>query len=232
MKLVVINKTLNEERNIARFCHGFDWADLILVADGGSQDQTASIAETFGNVKVRPFEQRLTLPDGSFMNPEPAHVNFLLDWAIEEGADWVIFNGCDTWPGPELKRDARQLFSKVPARATSVKALQIYLRGKDQYFPRMNIVGPALWAWRPDELDMHCDEAATSFFETNMPKIDHERSVAFVAPPYYLLHHFYPDEQVYRAKMERYRQWGYPQTPILESIYAPPESLPDWIKVE
>ena len=60
MKIVVIVRTKNEGLNMGRFCTNYrDCADLILVADGGSEDHTVDIAKCFANVKVRDFTERI-----------------------------------------------------------------------------------------------------------------------------------------------------------------------------
>lgn len=225
LKIVVITKALNEARHIADFCTGYAWANLILVADGGSDDRTKEIAATFPNVKVRDFEQRIELPDGSFMNPEPAHVNFLIDWAIEEGADWIILEGCDCWPNLLLKRKAREFFRQAQVEdKDGIMLYRLYMWQEAQYFPKINEPGPALWAWRPDRVDCHSDEGYVTFFETVMPYPDPERCLKLELP-YVCLHFFEPNQ-----KAERYLAWGQPQTPIEESIYWPPEPLPQWAK--
>lgn len=223
MKIVVITKSLNEERNIASFCTGYAWADLILVADGGSMDETKEIARRFDNVRVRDFEQRIPLPDGSFMNPEPAHVNFLIDWAAEEQADWLILDGCDCWPNPKLKRYARRIFKQAEAEdKDGIMLYRLYMWNERQYFPRINAPGQALWAWRPDRADCHIDESQATFFDAVMPGPARERCLV-LDYPYVCLHYFEPTK-----KAARYAAWGKPQTPIEQSIYWPPELLPEW----
>lgn len=227
MRIVVITKALNEEANIAQFCTGYSWADLILVADGGSSDDTRELAAGYSNVKVRDFGQRIELPDGSFMNPEPAHINFLIDWAVEEGADWIILEGCDCWPNPALKAKARDFFRWAEVEdCDGIMLYRLYMWGENEYFPRINAAGAAGWAWRPARVDCHTDEAHTTYFDAVMPGPDPDRCLR-LDPPYVCLHYFEPDK-----KAKRYAAWGHPQTPIQQSIYWPPEPLPEWAKGE
>lgn len=227
MKIIAATKTLNEERNIANFCRGYDWADVILVADGGSIDQTAKIASHFPNVHIRDFEHRIDMPGTpeGFMNPEPKHINFLVDWAVEEHADWIVLDGADCWPNPRLKREARQLFEETDRDAVHLHRL--YIWGTDEYFPKYNGGGYALWAWRPDRLDIRCEENSDTCFDSQMVGIDLLRAL-ILYPPFCLLHYFAPDEGAVQMKSRRYGAWGHPQVHPLDSIYAPPEPLPEW----
>ncbi len=227
MKIIAVTKTLNEERNIASFCRGYDWADMILIADGGSIDGTVKIANRFPNAHTRDFGHRIDIqgaPEG-FMNPEPEHINFLIDWAIEEGADWIVLDGADCWPNPHLKREARRLFEETDRDAVHLHRL--YIWGTDEYFPKYNGGGYALWAWRPDRLDIRCEENSDTCFDSQMVGIDLLRAL-ILCPPFCLLHYFAPDEGAVQMKSRRYGAWGHPQVHPLDSIYAPPEPLPEW----
>ncbi|GAH78398.1 unnamed protein product, partial [marine sediment metagenome] len=45
MKIMATTRTRNEEKNIARFVMSYQWADKVLIADGGSTDDTVKIAK-------------------------------------------------------------------------------------------------------------------------------------------------------------------------------------------
>lgn len=226
MKIVCIARTLNEERYIGPFCKAYGFCDLILIADGGSDDRTVDIARTFANVKIRRFEGRVNLPDGSFMNPEPAHVNFLLDWAEQEHApDWLVMDGVDCWPNHHLQRAARSLLEQaVQQDKDAALAYRLYLWGENEYLPKINEPGPALWAWRPDRIDCHTDESYTTFFDAVFPGPEPGRAYA-ITPPAVCLHHWEPE-----SKACRYAAWGHPQTAIPGGIYWPPAPLPEWAR--
>lgn len=227
MKIVACVRTLNEERMIPHFCAGYDWCDKVLIADGGSGDWTVKTAGLFPNVWVRPFEERLELDDGGWMNPEPAHINFLIEWAIEEEADWIVFDDADCWPNPLLRWKARQILESAWEPAVFLNRL--YLWGEAEYFPKYN-VSTALWAWRPERVAIGWDETGVNnFFDGGMQGADPDEALHLPAPPYACLHHFAPDEETVQGKMARYAAWGHPQVHPLESIYAPPELLPEWV---
>jgi len=228
MKIVGIARTLNEEHNIANFCTGYDWCDMILVADGGSSDETVEIAERFPDVYVREFAGRIDVPDdlSDFMNPQPQHLNFLIDWAnIEEEADWIVLDDVDCWPNPAMKANARFILEGTSQPA--VHLYRLYMWGADQYFPKYN-VDQSLWAWQPDMIDIRCDEEGETFADAMISGIDPSQAL-LLDPPYVCLHHFAPDEDALQRKMARYASWGRPQVHPLESIYAPPEPLPEWV---
>lgn len=227
MKIIAVTKTLNEERNIANFCRGYDWADMVLIADGGSIDGTVEQASRFPNAHIRDFEYRVDMPGTpeGFMNPEPEHINFLIDWAIEDGADWIVLDGADCWPNPRLKREARRLLEDTDRAAAHLHRL--YIWGADEYFPKYNGGGFALWAWKPGELGIRCEESSQTCFDSQMVGIDVSRAM-ILFPPFCCLHYFAPNEETIQRKLKRYEAWGHPQRHPLDSVYAPPEPLPEW----
>lgn len=226
MRIIAVTKSLNEERNIERFCLGYAWADAVLVGDGGSEDATVELAQQFVNTQVREFTERLPIADG-FMNPEPAHLNFIIDWAIVEEADWIILDGTDCWPNKALQKAARKILESTDRPAIHLHRL--YLWGTEHYFPKYN-VSHALWAWRPAVIDIRSAAGLTSF-EAPMVGIDPDRAL-LLDPPLVCLHHCFPDEAEVQRKMARYAMWGHPMVHPLASIYAPPEPLPEWARDE
>jgi hypothetical protein len=161
----------------------------VLVADGAA-DSTLDVAELFPNVCARHFAERVQVGD-TWMNPEPAHVNFLIDWAIAEGADWIIFDDCDCWPNPALKRDGRHILEETDA--PGVHLYRLYLWGKDEYMPKFN-VSDTIWAWRPALQTVHWPETSHFNFASQVQGINPGSALHLDAPPYCCLHHFAPDE--------------------------------------
>lgn len=151
-KIIAIVRTRNEEKTIARYCRQHNFADEILVADGGSTDNTVAIANIFFNVTVRQFTEEIELEKGYTRNPDYKHINFLIEWAEDEGADWIVLDDCDTNPNYALQRDARMfmkwagLRSKVyPKGCAGVQAPQVFVRENNLWFPEM--VSQRYWAW-------------------------------------------------------------------------------------
>ena len=220
--MIVIVRTLNEAKNIERFCRGYDFADRILIADGGSTDATLELANQFGNVEIREFEERVEMPYG-FMNPESRHFNFVLNWAKEYEPEWVIYDDCDSIPNKFLYRDAIELLAMAQHPVLHVRRLYLWL--KDQYFPKMGR-GASLWAWQPDKINIYGEDKKD--YGVQIRGIPDETGRDELDFPYCLLHDFYPDDETVQYKMERYAAWGMPQEHPLEWRYAPPEPLPEW----
>lgn len=90
--------TKNEELNLPRTLASVRWADEIVIADSGSTDRTASIAESFG-AKV-------------FVNaPFPGHgeqKNVAIDRCT---SDWVLLLDADELISAELAEEIRQVLA-------------------------------------------------------------------------------------------------------------------------
>lgn len=90
MKLSVVISVYNEEKKIADCIKSVDWADEVIVIDGTSADNTASIAKKHG-AKVYPRENNLMLN---------INKNFGFDKAKN---DWILSLDADERITPELK---------------------------------------------------------------------------------------------------------------------------------
>lgn len=221
-KIIVIARTLNEINNIERFCTHYGFADQILITDGGSTDGTAGAARKFLHVKVKDVSHLQVDLNGVVITPEAPQTNMLIKWAKKEGADWIILDDIDCHPNSSLRRDAR--FILETAKKPSMFLYRLYLWGNDQYFPKYNEAGQSLWAWKPNEIDIYCEDSLTH----GVLNIPGEYDRHYLMPPFVCLHRFAPDEATVQAKIKRYAAMGTPQVHPLQSIYAPPVALPDW----
>jgi len=221
MKIVSLVRTLNEERNIARFCMSYSWADKILVADGGSTDRTIEIAKTFPNVKVRPFHEYVWGDNSTWRNPEGKHINFLIDWAKEEKCDWMTLEDCDCFPTKELQRDARMLFDA--AKQSCIKLQRVYLYGKDLWFSKnkTNIN----WAWKPETGIIVDETDPWGIVTLNVPETGFT-----LYPPYAVLHDFAPAPEVEQAKLDLYNKSGkMGKVPSLIEVFGELSPREDWM---
>lgn len=204
VKIVAAVRTLNERRNIAAFCRSYyQWVDEIIVADGGSEDDTVAIAKRFPNTRVIHFKERMNLEDGRWRNPQGSHFLMLRDEAIQSGADWIIFDDCDCVPNYKMKANARRLFEQTEQH--SIFARRVYFWGSDRIFPQMHAPGASLWAWAPNRVEVTVDPEAWRSIALEVPPISEARVLEF---PYCLLHRPWPDPETVDRKMEFYQKSG------------------------
>ena len=194
MAIVTVCRTLNEERNIELFCEEHSKiADIILISDGGSEDRTIELAEKFDKVHVESFEKRVYRGD-VWRNPHGLHLNSMFDWAIKNGAEWIVYDDCDSVPNKYMKEALPKYFSNPAYNTIMVRRLYLY---KDEgYFPAMSKAGYAVLAWRA-RLNVRASEDDPwnhhMEFDRNM------RMAAKLAYPSCLLHYSFPhDEEIAR----------------------------------
>lgn len=226
MKAIVICRTRNEARNVGRFCEAHSWADAILIADGGSEDNTLDIARMYPNVKVSMFRKRVWNEDKThWRNPHGKHINFMIDWAIEEGADWIIFDDADCVPTLSLQRDIRGLLEDTDKQV--VNLYRLYLWGHNQYFPALNKPGQSLWGWRAGMPIRALDND----WSHDVPHTWQPEQELNLEQPHCCLHYFSPDEATVERKLKFYRESG-----EIKGALHPLEGcgelaqLPEWAK--
>lgn len=234
MRNVVIVRTLNEERNIAQFIESYlDWIDLILVADGGSTDRTEEIAQSYPKTEVKFFLWKKEMNNNLWRNPEAAHINFLIEWAESEGADWIFFDDCDCFPNFHLKRD---ILKFINTEFNFIYAVRLYLWGMDQHFPKLAQPGKlnnwetSMWAWKTSEISLRFHDTDMSRDFEPVPEFN-DRINLF--PPYALMHYAWPTEEVTQKKLDFYRNSG--QIPgMLHPLEfgGRLEPLPEWARLE
>jgi len=225
MKVVMIARSKNEALNIGRFCNAYrDCVDMILLADGGSEDNTVDIAKGFKNVQVRHFKERMEFPGGVWRNPHGKHMNFLIDWALEEDPDWIIFDDIDCIPTEALRLNLREIMAN--ADHPSIWLYRLYVWGKDQYFPKLNEPGKSIYAWKPELGIVAQNEPPLACVLLNVPS---DTKGVILEPPFCIMHYFCQTEELAQAKLEFYRATG-EQTGIQHpsKFGGPLEYLPDW----
>lgn len=228
MRIITIVRTLNEEKNIARFCLGYRWVDKIIVADGGSMDDTVSIANSFRNVEVHPFHQYIEGKEGLKRNPHGKHINYMINLAKEDGADWIIFDDCDCVPTEDLRLNAKTFFDTCEVYGhKAIFLYRLYIYHDNQYFPDMNKPGQSLWAWKANT-KLKADE--TNPWQHMILNIPNERYN--LEKPFCCLHYFCPDEETIQRKIEFYRRIA----EIPEIVHplrtgGVLETLPEWAHI-
>ena len=238
-RIISIVRARNEEIHIARHCEHHDFADLILLADGGSEDDTVQIAKQYPNVKISPFLEVMKLDSGYVRNPDWKHINFLIEWAEEEGADWIVMDDCDTNPNYLLRDEARQIIEE--AEHPYIKAVQIHLWGKDHYFPQLACPNGewhgGIWAWKAEMKLRTYGEPPHFMFKSllNGPgdvMVDFDKVPAIdLQPPYCRIHTVWEDKERAAAHVTMYRNSGLIKGMTDISAFAGnPAGLEPWMK--
>jgi glycosyltransferase involved in cell wall biosynthesis len=207
MKIIVVVRTMNEESNIGRFCQSYEWADKILVSDGGSTDRSEEIAAGYGNVELIPFREVVSLENGGVRNPPGPHINFMIEEAKanERGADWIIFDDCDCVPNKLLRQGARGIIEAMTNRIDVLAAKRVYFYG-DRILPKLHKPGAGLWAWRP-RADVSARTDIGSLHVEMKINAPDNRWFRFEFP-YCLLHYPWPDPEAVARKLDYYRAGG------------------------
>lgn len=161
MKIVVAARCYNNVEYVERFLRGYDFADQIIISDGGSADGSVEALTGRDKVTLLHFDE-FTMVGGFRWNPDAPHMNFVLDAAKELDPDWLIFDDFDCVPNKILRPAARIMFENC--EKSQVNVFRLYLWGDDEYFPSMNnYFDPnytSLWAWKPNEINIYADPGA------------------------------------------------------------------------
>jgi len=217
MKIVAAARTRDEAKNIETFCWSYlsgenPIADEVLIADGGSLDETIAIASQLPGVKVRTFGERVMGKGGLWRNPHGRHINFLIDWAKEERADWIIFDDADCFPNAILRTIGRTAIEQSIWPFFYV--CRIYIMGTEYWCPAMtklrpepNPWEPSMWAWKLDT-GLRALESDSWRHEFPLNKLPSEHCRTALYPPCALLHYAWKSEDVIRKKLAFYRQSG------------------------
>lgn len=224
MNIVVAVRCYNEIKNIERFMRGYDFADMVVVSDGGSTDGSVELLKTFPKVQLLHFDSQETV-NGETWNEDAPHMNFVLDAAKKLEPDWLIFDDMDCCPNKDLHNIARPFFDVIDDRHIQVNAFRLYMWGDDMYFPYMNRnFNPdytSLWAWRPNRIDIRADES-----------VRHGTLIGTISNPYrlevpYCLLHYSWHPDTVQKKIDRYNALGLPMEHPLD-FAGTPEVLPEW----
>lgn len=223
--IVVVARTLNEERYIERFIRGYEWADHIVLCDGGSTDKTLELAIKHPKVLWLKFDKQVVLqPSGRVMNPENAHANTAIDAARHLNADWIVLDDCDCVPNYLLREQARDIIYGNPTG--EIYAYRLYMWKRDFYFPSM-MVGKSLWAWNLKQINITANEKKDPFDIEYIHPHNWQSPRTELELPLCLLHDGWPDDARIEEKMKRYEAWGRPQVYPLDA-FGPAELLPEY----
>jgi glycosyltransferase involved in cell wall biosynthesis len=204
--IVVMCCTLNEERNIERYCQVYSrFADSIVICDGGSIDRTVELAKGFAKVHIVHFRGLMHFDDHAW-TPLGKHHNFAYEAAMEHNPDWIITDECDSIPTLALQEAAR---SEMEMTEDDVIGLgRIYIVGSNRYYPSLSLEGYFGWAHRPDKIDGHY--RTTTHRGIPRPNFPHPDTGLWhtLDNPFALLHYGWPDYETMISKTKRYRASG------------------------
>jgi glycosyltransferase involved in cell wall biosynthesis len=223
MKIIVAVRCYNEEKHIERFMRGYDFADQIIVSDGGSTDRSVELLKQYSKVTLLHFTEKETR-HGHTWNPDAPHMNFVLDAAKAEKPDWLIFDDMDCMPNSFLRNEARSILEVCGH--VQVNAFRLYLWGDTgNYFPKMNdYFNPdytSLWAWKPEQISIYADMNVRHGTIVGTTADNHKLHI-----PHCLLHRsWYPD--TIESKVEHYNKLGLPMNHPL-SFAGELVHLPEW----
>lgn len=213
LRIIATCRTRNEEVNVARFCEAYaESADEILIADGGSTDDTVQIANDQPKTTVLLFDEEMEVGGGHQINPQGRHVNFLIRDAKARGADWIIFDDCDCVPNDVLRRETRAMIEYAEEQEKlAVFARRVYMWGNTHHFPEMHKADTSLWAFRADA-GVRADEADPLHLTMGWRGLSNLASLHTLALhlefPACLLHFTWQSEQATQKKLDFYRTSG------------------------
>lgn len=224
MKIVVAARCYNNVHYVNRFLRGYDFADQIVISDGGSTDGSIEALTGRDKVKLIHFDQKQNIGGFEF-NEDAPHMNFVLDAAKALDPDWLIFDDFDCVPNAMLRITSRLIFEHC--REPQVNAFRLYMWGDKEYFPTMNNrFDPnytSLWAWKPKEIEIRADLSTR-----HGTLIGLYGDPLRLKPQTCLLHKSWHPDTI-QAKIDKYNAIGLPMNHPL-NFAGVPEKLPPWAR--
>jgi len=213
-------RCLNEEELLPIFLANYQFADEIVVVDGGSTDRSKEIVLADPKVRWVEFHERVAGKRGGWRNPEGRHVNAVIDACK---GDWLYISEVDVIPSDAFQADIRGIIAvcKEPAVASFLYYLAPWAGKYEDY--RELILGPELNCWRR-ELGLRADPA--NDFSPQIPY--HERPWLALTQPRARVHLSWRTEESVARKRAFYHQvHGLEQKHPDERFKREP--LPEWL---
>lgn len=225
MKIVVVTRCLNGLEYIDRFARGYDFADLIIVSDGGSTDGSLEAFKKYSKIQTVNFGIQKII-NGYIWNPDNLHIQHAIDEGLKHDPDWIILDDLDDVPNYVLRDNARYVLENCEHH--HVYAFRLYLWGSREFFPHMNrnfnLDYASMWAWQPKKTKVWTDKSQEHGTLASDSSYIHKLGL-----PMCLLHASWHPNTI-QAKVDRYNSIGLPMNHPLEhpEAYGRPEPLPEW----
>ena len=229
MKIIVGVRALNEAELFPVFLSNIPFADVLVVADGGSTDRTKAIALTDPRVIWHDFTDRVPGKNGGWRNPEGAHVRFLLDRMEElchEPEDWLWMTEVDAFPNLNLQREARTLLERCNVDGVPLFMTWLCYVAPDgvSHYPR-TMQGPGYTAWHRGAATV---DAGADFDGQGNLYVE-QRNAFSADQTLSRIHLTWETEELIARKIAWYREvhsWDHLKHPDVD--WAPRKPLPDW----
>lgn len=230
MRIIATCRVRDEEKNIERFLRTHQWADKILIADGGSTDRTIEIASAYPKTEVRNYDNKI-FRGNKWFNPVMPMINFLLDWAEnEEHADWISFDDADCVPNVVMQKTVREFMENCSG--DFILSNRVYVFGTTTYSIDMSLEARGwlggIWAWRGG-IGMRTDNV-NSIHQTF--SIKDQSNACEMQHPACRLHYFCQTDEDIEKKLDLYRIFDTPtvRNPLLYAGHLAP--LKDYMITE
>jgi len=192
-------RCLNEEELLPLFLANHQFADEIIICDGGSSDRSQEIATADPKVRWVDFPMRISGLQGGWRNPEGQHVNATLQ-AMQ--GQWLWLTEMDAIPTLELQQDIVDAVrcAGYLAVASSLYYIAPHRQGRGyEHYPAL-LKGPGMTCWHRSlnlRADPHSDFS---------PIIRYEGRWLVLQPPLARVHLSWRTEEVLRRKWHFYEE--------------------------
>jgi len=230
MKIAVIVRTYNEQKNLPKFIEAYiDWVDYILVQDDWSEDWEY-LQDLPKKVLVSFYTGERIERDKITRAKQDIQLNSLIQWAEHIKADWIIHDDCDCVPNYHLIRGGRHILENCDK--DFVYATRLYLYKDQGHFPELaKHEGEwvhSLWAWKANKGFEFLENGDNG--QKAMP-VKKKDKFEIGIPPYCLLHSPWPDDATIAEKRFRYSQIYGDQYENFDPLKfgGELEELPEWV---
>lgn len=204
MLISVTVRCLNEKELLPIFIRNHQFADEIIICDGGSTDGSRELvrgASALGDTEVRleDFSEKVQGISGGWRNPEGRHVNFAIDQCRGE---WIWLTEMDAIPTNQLQGEVRGIIKGgcLPAIGTVLYYLAPRKMGHPyEHYPVL-IAGHGLTCWHRS-----LNVRAVEEYDFT-PHVPFEKPMELLESPLARVHLSWVSEEVVQRKIKFYKE--------------------------